>query len=516
MLKTIQKVVAWILVTALLSLGIGCGKQASGKTAQLTLRFTRFDEEKNFTLSVARSDKNVTVNTGEYFEQFVYTVTVEKERGSEQPPITTQIFTVHSEIDDPSAIIELADIDHDDCPDLLVRTLQTVHSAAWYDAYRFLPEEERFEAEPFFTYLCSGLPKRIGGNQLMTLQATASETECALYQLGSDDRYHLLRSYFAEHYDGTRYTVTDSTSDKGETLYEQHFDGDLTMQDTLKINSLFFYGDTFSCRNELMTFAENYCFLRETGGDVFENARHMLRDNPSLAEQEQAYFATKNATAECRAAFATGMSETKDNTLRVYVTCFVQPTEAQGYQPKHLAVDLEYDSIYYDMSVCAVSDAPAPDDNRETLSMVEYEQDTDSFRFYWYDTAAALGNGKLPLSHIRYVDENVIEFRQGAETDVWYSQYLRTDTHEAGLCLPTAMYLGHGIALYPSRSNEFTLAHAFDEKAYRYSFSTGVFSANPADWFYRFSLVDSQHLKLSLDGEDSVDRIFTVPAIPGM
>lgn len=110
----------------------------------------------------------------------------------------------------------------------------------------------------------------------------------------------------------------------------------------------------------------------------------------------------------------------------------------------------------------------------------------------------------------------MIEFRQGAETGVWYSQYLRTDTHEAGLCLPTAMYLEHGIALYPSRSNEFTLTHAFDDNAYRYSFSKGVFSANPADWFYRFSLVDSQHLKLSLDGEDSVDRIITVPAIPGM
>lgn len=519
-MKTFLKLTSWILVTMLIFMSVGCGKQASDKTTKLTLSFSYLEEERNYILSVERSEKNIIVNRGDFIDQFVYTVTVKKDRGSEQSPLTTQVFTIYSEIDDPSAIIEFADINHDDCPDLLVRTLQTIHSAAWYDAYRFIPEEGRFEAEPFFTYLSSGLPQCIGDNQLMTMQSTASETECELYRIGNDNRYHHLRSYFAERYDGTQYTVTDYTSEDSKTLYQQHFDGELTIQDTLKIYSLFFYGDTFSYLNHLMNFAEDYCFLRENGGKPFENARHMLLDNPSLLEQEQAYFAAKDSSAEC-IPFVTGISEAIGDTLRIYITCFIHLPETQAYQTKHLAVDLEYDSIYYGISVSSINDAPPSDENAEVFCAAEYEQDTDSYQFYWYDAEhqkirGKLENGKFSLSHARYVDENVIEFHQDTGTGVWYSQYFRTDSHEASQSLPNAIYLGHDLALYPNQYNEFSMVNVYDEKAYSYSFSTGVFPANTTDFHYLFTLVDNQHIKMSTDYERGMDRIITIPAVPGM
>jgi len=248
----------YLLITLLLASIVpiyGCGSADSAPHQEtdnaVIIPLSIGDNLPRLELRVTCADSSLSYSYGDAADEHLYTLEVVELREPERANRTLQMFTVPSELDSADEIISVFDINHDDCSDIIVRTHQTAHSAAWYSAYRWLPEKGCFESEPFFDYLCSGQPTLPDRNMMVTSDVTVTSIQWSLYLLDEQGYYRHARTMFCERYDSIFYSVTQYSVDQTnapQLLYacDYSFDEEIPEEEVMRLNSFFFFGDGHS------------------------------------------------------------------------------------------------------------------------------------------------------------------------------------------------------------------------------------------------------------------------------
>lgn len=469
--------------------------------------------------------------TDELPEEAVYLVEVLKPRADGM--VTEQLLTVRSTVTDDAEILDLYDVSFDGCSDLIVRYSQTPHSAAWYHAYRWLVDEQRFEAEPFFEFCCSGKPVVLPeSRQLATRDVTLSNVEETLYTLDADGSFSELRRCCTERYDCCRYIIEELQDGEWATLCDERFSlgEEISVQDRARLTSLFYYGNNWSLLNDIMRFAEQYACCRESSGVYgFEHISEMLLNSgepcdEELYNSEKQYAESAERGTSTVSSYYTGISYT-DNCCRVNVAVRTSAS-GNGSEPdcptKYLAIDVSPDIM--PLHICGVSEGLPPTQDDNAIFDIEYCEDGRT-AFYFLDSEHnRLEQSFWPkdryIPEMEFVDDTLLEFHQGAGTGVWVSVYYDVAARRASSDILNSFYLDNNIILLLDLTEDgrvcIRIRDIFDENRYcceLYPDFAPV--ANPFDASRAFELLDGSHLSITYTDSQwrTVTQEFEIPDI---
>lgn len=466
--------------------------------------------------------------TDELTNEAVYSIEVLEPNG--EVMATEQILTVRSTVKDDNNILELYDINFDGYSDMIVRYNQTPHSAAWYCAYRWLTNEQHFEAEPFFEFCCSGEPIAISESRmLVTMDVTLSSVYETLYKLDADGNFNELRRCCIDRYDCYHYIIEELQEDKWGMLCDERFsfDEEITVQDSIRLTSIFLYGNNWSVLNDLMRFAELYAYNRETSRSYeSEQMTEMLTDDDEeLLESEKQYSESLSMDTEAVSAYATSISYT-DDSCRVNVTVRTNTSESGGkscFAVKYLAIDVKPDFLLRPLCICGVSDGVPPTQDDNAVFDIEYSEAGETIISFYDMGHNRLEHGFWPMNkgpEMTFIDDSLLEFRYGAGTGVWVSVYYDLATRSVSNCFTSAFYLGKRKIMFFDLTEDnrmcIHIENAFDKNEYGCKlYSDFAPVGNPYDALMAYELLDGSHLSMTyVDSEwRIVTQVFEIPDI---